>query len=54
MWLKKMAVAVVRRVRLEGGDEEAEELQVERGRNGGGGNQGGTRAIEGRAGVVLC
>ena len=30
MWLKRMAVAAVRRrVRLEGGDEEAEEVQVE-------------------------
>ena len=30
MWLKRMAVAMVRRrVRLEGGDEEAEEVQVE-------------------------
>ena len=30
MWLKRMAVAVVRRtVRLEGEDEEAEEVQVE-------------------------
>ena len=52
MWLKRMAVtAVMRRVGLEGGDE-AEEVGVG-GRNGGG-NQGGKRVIEGRAGVVLC
>ena len=29
MWLKRMMVAAVRRVRLEGGDEEAEKVQVE-------------------------
>ena len=54
MWLKRMAVAVVRRrARLEEADEEAEELQVE-GKKWRDGSQGGTSVIEGRVGVILC
>ena len=53
MWLKRMAVAAVRRVRLEGGDEETEEVEAE-GEKWRGGSQGGTRAMEGRVGVILC
>ena len=54
VWLKRMAVAAVRRqARLEGGDEEAEEVTGRGGRNGGDGSQGGTRAIEGRVGGLM-
>ena len=52
MWLKKMVVAAVRRVRLEGGDEETEEVQVK--------EMDGVEAREGQGplregqGVILC